>query len=145
VPVGAIIGTGCRSSGLPFDYRERAAVPREVNVKYLCLVHHEDPFEPDPDLILEFRKTLDAMTKAGVYRGSAALQPASSATTLRMRGDDPVLTDGPYAEIKEQVGGFFLLECPDLDEAIRWAATIPGLRRKGSVEIRPILLFGESD
>jgi hypothetical protein len=85
------------------------------------------------------------MTKAGVYRGSAALQPASSATTLRMRGDDPVLTDGPYAEIKEQVGGFFLLECSDLDEAIRWAATIPGLRRNGSVEIRPILLFGESD
>lgn len=114
-------------------------------MRYLCLVHHEDPFEPDPVLVSDFRETLEAMTEAGVYRGSAALQPASSATTLRMRGDDPVLTDGPYAEIKEQVGGFFLLECADLDEAIKWAATIPGLRRNGSVEIRPILLFGESD
>lgn len=115
-------------------------------MQYLCLVHHEDEdFAPEPETVAQYKSVRGAMVDAGVYRGSGALQPASSATTLRLQGDEVLLTDGPFAEIKEQVGGYFLLECIDLDEAIRWAATIPGLRRNASVEIRPILLVGRPD
>jgi hypothetical protein len=112
-------------------------------VQYLCLIHHEErDLVPGPDMVAEYHTVRDAMTEAGVYLGSGALQPAGSATTLRVQGGDTLLTDGPFAEMKEQVGGYFVLECADLEEAIRWAATIPGVRRNGSVEIRPILLFG---
>ena len=96
-------------------------------------------------MIAEYRSVREAMTEAGVYRGSGALQPASAATTLRVKGNDTLLTDGPFAEIKEQVGGYFLLECADLDEAVRWAGTIPGVRRNGAVEIRPIAFLGRLD
>jgi hypothetical protein len=96
-------------------------------------------------MVAEYRRVREAMSEEGVYLGSAALQPAGSATTLRVRDDETLLTDGPFAEMKEQIGGYFLLECPDVDEAVRWAATIPGVRRNGSVEIRPIVFFGRPD
>ena len=77
---------------------------------------------------------------AAVIRGGDALQPTSTATTVRVqggKGGDVVTSDGPFAETKEVLGGFYLLECADLDEAIRWAAQIPGAWR-GSVEVRPV-------
>jgi hypothetical protein len=114
-------------------------------VKYLCLVHNEEDFVPEPEGGAEYQSVRAAMTEAGVYLGSAALQPASSATTLRVEGDGTLLTDGPFAEMKEQVGGYFLLECADLDDAIRWAASIPRIRPNAAVEIRPIRLFGGPD
>jgi hypothetical protein len=64
-----------------------------------------------------------------------------SATTLRIRDGETLLTDGPYAELKEQLGGYYLLECADLDEALRWARTIPAARY-GTVEVRPLLPVG---
>jgi hypothetical protein len=69
-----------------------------------------------------------------------ALLPTSAATTVRVRDGETLTTDGPFAETKEQLGGFYLLDCPDLDDAIKWAARIPGART-GSVEIRPVMEF----
>jgi hypothetical protein len=76
----------------------------------------------------------------GVYLSSDALQPTTTATTVRVRDDQTMVTDGPFAETKEALGGFYILECKDLDEALEWAAKIPGAKL-GSVEIRPIVEF----
>jgi len=70
-------------------------------------------------------------------RGGEALQPTSSATTVRVRESRTIVSDGPFAETKEALGGFYLLECADLDGAIELAAKIPGAAR-GSIEVRPI-------
>jgi hypothetical protein len=79
----------------------------------------------------------EEMTARGVLRGGERLRPTTSATTVRVRDGEVLTTDGPFAETKEQMGGFFLVECDDLDEAIDVAAKIPGARH-GSVEVRPI-------
>lgn len=78
---------------------------------------------------------------ASVISGGKALQPTSTATTVRVeggKGGDLVTTDGPFAETKEVLGGFYLFDCADLDKAIKWAAQIPGAW-SGSVEVRPVL------
>jgi hypothetical protein len=86
---------------------------------------------------------MEAMQKAGVIVGGDRLQPTASATTVRARNGKPQVLDGPYAETKEQLGGFFVLDVKDLDEAIEWAARIPGAQI-GSVEIRPVLVFDDA-
>ncbi len=73
----------------------------------------------------------------GVLRGGERLRPSSDATTVRVRKGEVLTTDGPFAETKEQLGGYFLVECSDLDEAIEVAARIPGAAH-GSIEVRPI-------
>jgi hypothetical protein len=75
---------------------------------------------------------------AGVMLGGEGLQPTATATTVRVRDGETLTTDGPFAETREQLGGYYLLECKDLDEAISWAAQIPGAQ-DGSVEIRPVM------
>src|SRR5689334_3883687 len=75
---------------------------------------------------------------AGVLLGGEGLQPTATATTVRVRDGETLFTDGPFAETREQLGGYYLLECADLDEAARWAAKIPGART-GSVEVRPVM------
>ena len=75
---------------------------------------------------------------AGVMLGGEGLQPSATATTVRVRADETLTTDGPFAETREQLGGYYLLECRDLDEAIGWAAQIPGAR-DGCVEVRPVM------
>ena len=77
---------------------------------------------------------------AGVLRGGDGVQPSSTATTVRVRDGEPLLTDGPFAETREQLGGYFLLECADLDEAVRWAAEVPGAQW-GAVEVRPVMIY----
>jgi hypothetical protein len=79
-----------------------------------------------------------AAQDAGVLLGGEGLQPTSTATTVRVRGDETVTTDGPFAETREQLGGYYLLDCKDLDEAIGWAARIPGAQQ-GCVEVRPVM------
>ena len=79
-----------------------------------------------------------AMAQAGVLIDCAPVQPASASTTLQVRDGEVVLTDGPAAEIKEHFGGFTLIDCADLDEALRWAATLP-TAADGSIEIRPVI------
>ncbi len=78
--------------------------------------------------------------KRGVNRGGEALLPTNTATTVRVRDGKTVTTDGPFAETKEQIGGFYIVDCKDLDEAIEVAALIPGART-GSVEVRPAMVF----
>jgi hypothetical protein len=76
----------------------------------------------------------------GIRQAGEALQPTSTATTVRVRDGETMTTDGPFAETKEQLGGFYIVECRDLDEAIEVAARIPDAR-SGSVEVRPIMEF----
>jgi hypothetical protein len=76
--------------------------------------------------------------RAGVLRGGEGLEPSSTAITVRVRDGDRLVTDGPFAETKEQLGGYYLVDCKDADEAIAWAAKIPGAQH-GSVEVRPIM------
>ena len=80
----------------------------------------------------------EAAGAAGVYAGGEGLQLTDAATTLRVRDGERMLTDGPYAETKEQIGGFYALECKDLDEALEWAARIPEAKT-GFIEVRPVI------
>lgn len=74
---------------------------------------------------------------AGVLISNNGLSPVTDATTLRVRDDKTLITDGPFAETHEQLGGYYLLDCKDLDEALRWAAKIP-IAKYGSIEVRPL-------
>jgi hypothetical protein len=83
------------------------------------------------------------MEEKGVFVAGDGLYPTATATTVRVREGDRDVTDGPFAETKEQLGGFYVLDVKDLDEAIEWAAKIPG-SQFGSVEIRPVMVFDEA-
>lgn len=82
-----------------------------------------------------------ALIDAGVLVGGNALHPAHTATTLRLRGGSRDIQDGPYAASKEQVGGYYIIEVPDLDTALHWAALNPAAST-GAVEVRPIVMRG---
>src|SRR5262249_18001351 len=77
--------------------------------------------------------------KAGIMKGGEGLMPTAMATTVRVNDGKVLTTDGPFAETKEQLGGFYLFDCKDLDEAIAWAAKIPGCQWGGSIELRPVI------
>jgi len=85
----------------------------------------------------EFMRYTQEITDAGIVRANGRLAPVGSATTLRGNGGKVVTTDGPFAETKEQLGGFYLIEVANLDEALRWAERCPGVAI-GSVEVRPM-------
>jgi hypothetical protein len=82
----------------------------------------------------------EEVQKRGVFQSGEALMPINTATTVQVRGGKTLTTDGPFAETKEQLGGYYLLNCKDLDEAIEFAAKIPAAT-DGSIEIRPIMEF----
>src|SRR6185503_16248324 len=93
----------------------------------------------DRDIVMqEYGEWIQATGKTGHYLTGAKLQSTSSATTVRGRNGKPVITDGPFAETKEQLGGYHLLDCKDLDEALAIAARIPTLRVGGTIEVRPL-------
>ena len=82
-----------------------------------------------------YGKLTEAMRSSGVFRAGEGLQPATTATTVRVPNGERIVTDGPFAETKEQLGGFYVVDCKDLDEAIEWAAKIPTAQermRRGS-------------
>ena len=85
-----------------------------------------------------YRAYIDAMAKAGVLRNSTGLQPSSAATTVRVANGKPQVLDGPYADTKEQLGGFHIIDVADLDAALAWAARCPTALH-GIVEVRPLL------
>ncbi len=85
----------------------------------------------------EYTSYNQAMQQAGVLRGGAELKPTSSATTVRMQAGKMVLTDGPFAETKEQLGGYYVIDVAHLDEALKWAARCPAAQG-GSIEVRPL-------
>jgi len=94
---------------------------------------------PERDKVMaEYAEWTQAIVRSGHYRASGKLQPTSTATTVRETGGKRVATDGPFAETREQLGGYHLIECRDLDEAIAIAGRIPTLRHGGAVEVRPL-------
>ncbi len=82
----------------------------------------------------------NALREAGAYAGGEALYPAATATTVRVRGEQTLVTDGPFAETHETLGGYYIIDVPNLDDAIAWAGKLPA--PGGSVEIRPLVVFG---
>ena len=85
----------------------------------------------------EYAGFSEEIGRRGVLQGGARLRPTTDATTVRVRDGEVLTSDGPFAETKEQMGGFYLVDCADLDEAIEIASKIPGAR-KGSIEVRPV-------
>ena len=121
-------------------------------MQYAILIYDEGTADPStiPDDPAASQRTIgeyDAYTgmlrDRGAYRAGEALQPVTTATTIRIRDGETLTTDGPFAETKEALGGFYLVEASDLDEALQLAAACPGARY-GSIEVRPILDFGGS-
>ena len=114
-------------------------------MQYLVLIYSEEPAEaPDPAQIGAVMEEYNAYTKmlrdTGHYVSGEALQPTSTATTVRIRDGRTLTTDGPFAETKEALGGFYLIEAKDLDEALALGADCPGAKW-GSIEVRPIVDF----
>ncbi len=115
-------------------------------MKYLCLIYDEEAkmaamSKADNDAMMsEYFAFTEGVRKSGHYLGGNALQPVNTATTVRVRNGKTMTTDGPFAETKEQLGGYYLIEARDLNEAIQVAAKIPS-SRNGSVEVRPIVEF----
>jgi hypothetical protein len=119
-------------------------------MKYVLLIHSNEaemmamtPEQQAAQMGAYLAYTQDAM-KQGVFDSGEALMPSAMSTTVRVKGGKTVTTDGPFAETKEQVAGYYVLECKDLNQAIEWAAKISAI--DGSViEVRPIMAIGASD
>jgi hypothetical protein len=113
-------------------------------MKYLFLLYGPDGPLPEPGtaeaaaMIEKWGAATGAMAAAGVLIDCAPIQPASASTTLRIEDGEVILTDGPAAEIKEHFGGYTLVECENLDEALKWASTLPAAT-EGRIEIRPVV------
>ena len=115
-------------------------------MKYLCLIYDEEktvgamPKSEQDAFMGEYFAFTQAIQESGQYVAGEALQPVQTATTVRIRSGRLVTTDGPFAETREQLGGFYLIEARDLNEALQVAARIPSART-GSVEVRPVVDF----
>jgi hypothetical protein len=107
-------------------------------VKYLLLICGPENRLNDGQRTSAWAEYTNELAAAGKVRGGERLRPAASATTLRVSGGERLLSDGPYAETKEQLGGFYIVEAGNLDEAVDLASKMPHLQDGGSVEIRPI-------
>jgi hypothetical protein len=119
-------------------------------MQYILLIYSNEAADADAMKTLspeqrqatlgEWFSYTEALKTAKAYVAGDALQPTGTATTVRLRNGDRMITDGPFAETKEQLGGYYLIEAKDLDEAIAWAGRCPGAKN-GSVEVRPIMVF----
>lgn len=113
-------------------------------MKYLILCcFNEDRWEAVPKseretVMQEYGAWMQGIENSGQHLASAKLQPSTSAGTLRSKNGKPMVTDGPFAETKEQLGGYHLIECADFDEAVSIASGIPTLRIGGTIEIREV-------
>jgi len=112
-------------------------------MRYALLIYgHESSGDASPDgmtaMADEYRAYEDWLAERGVKLGGEALLPTDRATTIRMRDDGATTVDGPFSETREQLGGFYVLECEHLDEALEAARACPGSRH-GSVEVRPVV------
>jgi hypothetical protein len=117
-------------------------------MRYVCLIYVNEAEEAkimqaEGDKVMgEYFTFTGDIQKSGHYKAGEALQPVKSATTLRSRGGTLKTTDGPFAETKEQLGGFYLIDAKDLNEAIQIASRIPAVRH-GCVEVRPVVDFSQ--
>jgi hypothetical protein len=118
-------------------------------MEYMLLIYHnEEEAKARPDsvkqqIFQEFMAFRQDILKSGKHKAGGPLEFTPTAATVRVRNGKTIVTDGPFAETKEQLAGYYILECQDLDEAIAWAAKIPKACRgtKGCVEIRPLAEF----
>jgi len=111
-------------------------------MRYMVLIYSEEPASPPPPVQLDeirtvYRRYSDLLRERGAFVDGDELQPTATATTIRIRDGQTLITDGPFAETKEAIGGFYMIEAADLDEAIELAQACPGARW-GSIEVRPI-------
>ncbi|MGI9372448.1 MAG: YciI family protein [Hyphomicrobiales bacterium] len=115
-------------------------------MQYMLLIYHPEGTElaygtPEFGAMMEgYRDFTNAVMGAGKMKSGDPLEPVSTATTVRVRNGNTETTDGPFAETKEQLGGFYILDCENLDEAIEYAKKIP-TAAWGSIEIRPVMIF----
>ena len=115
-------------------------------MRYLCLIYEDEslwqrmPKTETDKVFAEYFAFTDAIKKSGHYVSGNPLQPSRTATTVRVRTGKVSTTDGPFAETKEQLGGYYLINARDLNDAIQVAARIPSARL-GSIEVRPIMEF----
>jgi hypothetical protein len=118
-------------------------------MKYLVLIYDENTANPSPEppdpavwgqVMQEYNDYTQMLRDRGVFVAGEALQPVTTATTIRTRDGQTMTTDGPFAETKEALGGFYLIEAKDLDEALQLGGACPGAKF-GSIEVRPIVEF----
>ena len=115
-------------------------------MKYLCLIYSDETQWPklpkaDADKWMgEYMEFTDHIKKSGHYIAGDALHPVNTATTVRIRNGKLSTTDGPFAETKEQLGGYYMIEAKDLNDAIQVASKIPSAKT-GSIEVRPVMVF----
>ena len=117
-------------------------------MRYVCVIYDDEKLlenmpKAETDAFMgEYFAFSDDLTKSGKYIAGEALQPVATATSLRMRNGKLSTTDGPFAETKEQLGGFYLIDARDLNEALQIAARIPSVKT-GIVEVRPVVDFSQ--
>lgn len=137
-----------RQNGVALAYALPADLPNpniegEENMKYMLLIYHDEQTWNDHteaerrEIYGEYRELIQSLQSGGQYQAGDELQPTNTARTVRVRDGKHMVTDGPFAETREQLGGFFLIEAKDLAEAQGIAAQIPSART-GSIEIRPV-------
>lgn len=115
-------------------------------MQYLLLIYSEEEKdaawsdEERGRIMQAYFKYTEELKSANAFVAGEALQPTGTATTVQVRGSDSMTTDGPFAETKEQLGGFYMIECENLDAALEWARKCPASEH-GSVEVRPTMVF----
>jgi len=116
-------------------------------MKYICLIYENEALTTSQTAAEQeatfagYMAFNDTVTKAGVMVAGDPLLETNTATTIRVRDGKTTHTDGPFAETKEQLGGYYILDCKDLDEALKYAAQIP-TAKKGAIEVRPLMDIG---
>jgi len=116
-------------------------------MQYMLLIHTDETRMREamakggaPEMMGAYRAYTEAMKQAGALVAGDALQPSDTATVVRVRDGKTQVLDGPYAEAKEQLAGYYLIEAKDLDAALEWAARCPGASM-GTMEVRPVMVF----
>ena len=114
-------------------------------MRYMLLIHRNEEAaaaataEEMDERIAHVWSVIDEMTKQGVFRGAEPLESAASGKIVQLQNGKAITTDGPFTETKEQLAGYYILDCKSLDEAVAWAAKVPVCGGTGCVEVRPIL------
>lgn len=115
-------------------------------MNYMLLIYSNEkadaevPEEKQREVFGQWMAYTEDMKKAGAYVAGDALQPTATATSVRLRNGERITTDGPFAETKEQLGGYYIVDVKNLDEALAWATKCPGAQN-GCVEVRPVMNF----
>ncbi len=115
-------------------------------MQYMLLIYSTESDEPVPgtpefgEMLERYQSFTNNLKEKGAMVAGDALEPVTTATTVRVRGGNTATTDGPFAETKETLGGYYLVECDNLDEAVEYASQIPSAEF-GSIEVRPVMVF----